>query len=150
MKKFLLIVLAVIIALGIVATGLMILRGEEDTWICSGGQWARHGNPSAAMPTKLCPGAQVACTLEAKICPDGSSVGRQGPNCEFAPCPVASTASTTQMANPASVNCIQKGGKLEVVTEADGNQSGICKFGDNTQCEEWAFYRGECPNLIDN
>jgi hypothetical protein len=30
---------------------------------------------------------QKACTLEAKICPDGSSVGRTGPNCEFAPCP---------------------------------------------------------------
>ena len=30
----------------------------------------------------------VACTAEAKICPDGSSVGRTGPNCEFAECPV--------------------------------------------------------------
>jgi hypothetical protein len=29
----------------------------------------------------------VACTMEAKICPDGSSVGRSGPNCEFAECP---------------------------------------------------------------
>ncbi|MEK7559447.1 MAG: hypothetical protein AAB521_04015 [Patescibacteria group bacterium] len=29
----------------------------------------------------------VACTEEAKICPDGSYVSRQGPNCEFAPCP---------------------------------------------------------------
>lgn len=29
----------------------------------------------------------VACTQEAKVCPDGSSVGRNGPNCEFAPCP---------------------------------------------------------------
>lgn len=28
----------------------------------------------------------VACTLEAKICPDGTSVGRTGPNCEFAAC----------------------------------------------------------------
>jgi len=28
-----------------------------------------------------------ACTQEAKLCPDGSSVSRQGPNCEFAPCP---------------------------------------------------------------
>lgn len=28
-----------------------------------------------------------ACTLEAKICPNGSSVGRTGPNCEFSPCP---------------------------------------------------------------
>ncbi|OGD68205.1 hypothetical protein A2996_02370 [Candidatus Campbellbacteria bacterium RIFCSPLOWO2_01_FULL_34_15] len=33
---------------------------------------------------------QRACTLEAKICPDGSSVGRQGPNCEFAECPGSS------------------------------------------------------------
>lgn len=28
-----------------------------------------------------------ACTQEAKICPDGSSVGRTSPNCEFSPCP---------------------------------------------------------------
>lgn len=27
------------------------------------------------------------CTMDAKLCPDGSSVGRVGPNCEFAPCP---------------------------------------------------------------
>ncbi len=31
--------------------------------------------------------APVACTAEAKLCPDGSAVGRTGPNCEFAPCP---------------------------------------------------------------
>jgi hypothetical protein len=30
---------------------------------------------------------QVACTMEAKVCPDGSFVGRVGPNCEFAECP---------------------------------------------------------------
>ncbi len=29
----------------------------------------------------------VACTQEAKLCPDGSAVGRIGLNCEFAPCP---------------------------------------------------------------
>jgi hypothetical protein len=29
----------------------------------------------------------VACTMDAKICADGSAVGRSGPNCEFAPCP---------------------------------------------------------------
>jgi len=28
-----------------------------------------------------------ACTMEAKLCPDGSYVGRTGPNCEFSPCP---------------------------------------------------------------
>lgn len=30
---------------------------------------------------------QVFCTLDAKICPDGSAVGRVAPSCEFAPCP---------------------------------------------------------------
>lgn len=30
---------------------------------------------------------QVACTMEAKLCLDGSAVGRTGPNCEFALCP---------------------------------------------------------------
>lgn len=29
----------------------------------------------------------VACTMDAKICPDGSYVGRGGPNCEFTVCP---------------------------------------------------------------
>ena len=30
----------------------------------------------------------IACTQEAKLCPDGSAVGRIGSNCEFAECPV--------------------------------------------------------------
>lgn len=30
----------------------------------------------------------IACSEEAKMCPDGSSVGRTGPNCEFAICPL--------------------------------------------------------------
>jgi len=34
---------------------------------------------------------EVACTLEAKICPDGTEVGRTGPNCEFAACPEEDT-----------------------------------------------------------
>ncbi len=29
----------------------------------------------------------IACTMEAKLCPDGSSVGRIGPKCEFVACP---------------------------------------------------------------
>jgi hypothetical protein len=38
----------------------------------------------------------VACTMEAKLCPDGSSVGRSGPNCEFSACPGASTATSSE------------------------------------------------------
>ena len=48
-----------------------------------------HGTPYAVGPS-------VACTQEAMECPDGTWVGRSGPNCEFV-CPVgaASTTSTT-------------------------------------------------------
>jgi hypothetical protein len=42
--------------------------------------------PKVIAPTP----APVACTMEAKLCPDGSYVGRTGPNCEFAPCPSVS------------------------------------------------------------
>jgi len=37
----------------------------------------------------------VACTQEAKLCPDGSAVGRTGPNCEFAACPSATDTGST-------------------------------------------------------
>lgn len=35
----------------------------------------------------------AACTMEAKICPDGSAVGRTAPNCEFASCPTNSATN---------------------------------------------------------
>jgi hypothetical protein len=41
---------------------------------------------SATIP----PPGDVACTMDAKQCPDGSYVGRTGPKCEFAPCPSSS------------------------------------------------------------
>jgi putative hemolysin len=46
--------------------------------------------------------------------------------------------------NPASVYCEEQGGKLEIRTAADGSQYGACVFPDGSECDEWAFYRGEC------
>ncbi len=40
-----------------------------------------------ALLLKDSPNEPIGCTLEAKICPDGSAVGRTGSNCEFAACP---------------------------------------------------------------
>lgn len=47
------------------------------------------------------------------------------------------------MANPASVFCGDQGGKLEIRHTAEGD-TGYCLFPDGSECEEWAFYRGEC------
>jgi putative hemolysin len=52
--------------------------------------------------------------------------------------------TNANLANPASVNCEQKGNRLEIRTAADGSQVGICIFPDGSECEEWAFFRGEC------
>ncbi len=41
----------------------------------------------------------VACTMDAKQCPDGTRVGRIAPNCDFAPCPDTETNKSTQKDN---------------------------------------------------
>lgn len=46
---------------------------------------------------------QVACTADAKMCPDGSFVGRIGPNCEFAACPSSAGQEGGQL-SPAGIN----------------------------------------------
>ncbi|MBN2114738.1 MAG: DUF333 domain-containing protein [Acidimicrobiia bacterium] len=49
-----------------------------------------------------------------------------------------------QLPNPAAVYCEEQGGTVEIITAADGSQSGVCKFADGSQCDSWAFWRGEC------
>jgi hypothetical protein len=48
-----------------------------------------------SLQSKNIPPENIACTAEAKICPDGSAVGRTGPNCEFAACSTANKESDT-------------------------------------------------------
>ena len=50
----------------------------------------------------------------------------------------------TQLPNPAAVFCEEQGGTSEIVTAADGSQSGVCHFTDGSVCDEWAFFRGDC------
>ncbi len=50
--------------------------------IVLGGTWAFFGRQATNLTTQ-----PVACSREAKICPDGSTVGRAGPDCAFTLCP---------------------------------------------------------------
>ncbi len=45
--------------------------------------------------------------------------------------------------NPASKFCEEQGYRLEIREEPDGSL-GYCLFPDGSECEEWAFFRGEC------
>lgn len=48
------------------------------------------------------------------------------------------------LANPASTYCVDQGYRIEIKTDSDGNQYGVCVFPDGSSCDEWAFFRGEC------
>lgn len=43
----------------------------------------------------------VACTTEAKLCSDGSSVSRSGPDCAFTACPTPIVVTPPTAAEPA-------------------------------------------------
>ncbi len=96
------------------------------------------------------------------FCPDGCIVCPPCPVCSSIQCRLASSCEamgfskdwyqqtkpssngTTGIANPASVYCQKQGGKLEIRKDINGGQYGVCIFTDESECEEWAFFRGEC------
>jgi len=46
--------------------------------------------------------------------------------------------------NPASTYCVEQGYRSEIRAVADGSQTGYCIFPDGSECDEWAYFRGEC------
>lgn len=64
-------------------------------------------------------------------------------SCRPAAVPSA-TPAMPLIANPASVFCKEHGGRLEIREDPSGGQMGICVFADGSECDEWAYFRGEC------
>jgi len=60
------------------------------------------------------------------------------------PMPMGGPGPNPSMANPASKNCITKGGRLEIRADAKGNEAGTCVFPDGSSCDEWAYMDGKC------
>lgn len=56
---------------------------------------------------------------------------------------LAGCTNQSQIANPASVYCVEQGGTVDIRNTPIG-QVGYCVFDDMTECEEWAYYNGEC------
>ena len=56
----------------------------------------------------------------------------------------AGTTPEAGLPNPASVFCEEHGGRLDLRTGTDGGVAGICIFPDGSECDEWAYFRGEC------
>lgn len=111
-----------IIFFGIAIIILMIrfiYGGPEDLWICEARGWAQHGSPRDPKPDRPCGEVKKEAT------------STQGVN----------------IANPASVFCLDEGGSLSFRLDSTGGQYVVCEFSDGRECEEWDYYRTKkCGN----
>ncbi len=86
------------------------------------------GNQNVAEPIN-----SVACTQEAKLCPDDSAVGRVGPMCEFSACPTVSTttssiSTTTTLNELIRVTSPQSGATISSPVTITGEARGTWYF----------------------
>ncbi len=74
----------------------------------------------------------ISCTADAKMCPDGSAVGRTGPNCEFALCPTATPA-------PSHGGCVRDGCSNELcVDKKSEHVSTSCIYQNVYKCFQYS------------
>lgn len=57
--------------------------------------------------------------------------------------PTEPTTPKIGMANPASTFCVEQGGRLELVKDANGGAVGMCHLPDGRVVEEWAWFRSQ-------
>ncbi len=54
---------------------------------------------------------------------------------------LAARGEALALPNPASVFCIQRGGRVEIVRDRAGNDRGICILADGRRVDEWDYFR---------
>ncbi len=84
------------------------------------------------------PEGPVACTMEARICPDGTAVGRQGPQCEFTECP---TISYTWTFGEKGIN------KKTGLSETTVSLNILTAHSTSTTHYELGTYQGSCFDM---
>ncbi|MBJ6610469.1 MAG: DUF333 domain-containing protein [Candidatus Thiothrix moscowensis] len=65
------------------------------------------------------------------------------------PASIPTDPASARAANPASMNCIQQNGKLQIERTAQGEVA-YCILPDGKRCEEWDMFRGNCPTRTVN
>jgi len=50
------------------------------------------------------------------------------------------TSTSMAIPNPSAVYCVECGYDIQVRTDNEGNQYGVCIFPDGSECNAWAFY----------
>ncbi|MFA5174362.1 MAG: hypothetical protein WC438_04235 [Candidatus Pacearchaeota archaeon] len=54
LKKAMKIILVIVILVSLLFFIRFVFGGPEDTWICSAGEWIKHGNPTMPIPNGPC------------------------------------------------------------------------------------------------
>lgn len=88
-KKLIIIAVVLLILMGVIGAVREYRVYRQDAQIDDSG----YAGGAAGVPEG------TVCTMDAYECPDGSWVGRTGPNCEFV-CPEASSTATSTSARP--------------------------------------------------
>jgi len=165
-KFFVILALCLCIGAGLITAGCTqqtttSVPSTTATTAAPAGTGSAPGNQTGmANPASVNCG-NIGGTTEIKTTADGSQYGMctftNGTSCEEwalyrgEGCKAGAEVSTkatnassnqTGLANPASVNCVNLGGKVDIKDSAAG-QYGMCTFTNGTTCEEWALFRGE-------
>ncbi|OQX01455.1 MAG: hypothetical protein BWK73_46065 [Thiothrix lacustris] len=65
------------------------------------------------------------------------------------PQPMAVAPAVARAASPASLNCLQNHGKLEIRQTPEGEKAD-CLLPSGKRCDEWEMFRGNCPTRTVN
>ena len=98
-------------------------------------------HPSSCVTKEQAPNCKgIMCS---QVCEPGTlDCGQGSCICENNKC--KTTIEQPGIANPASVYCEENNGILEIRSDAQGNQYGICILANGTECDEWEYFRGKC------
>ncbi len=121
-RKLLIHLGAIAVILIIAVFSIRFFSGDEDTWLCVGGEWVRHGVPEGGPPNEAC-GVQVA------------------------PLAVPAPSSTEAVAelSPDEKACLLRGGKVELRRRGDGQSYAVCVLFGGKECEISMFRSEQCP-----
>jgi uncharacterized protein len=153
-KNTLFIIMGLLIVAGLIVTGCTQQATPAQTPTVTPTKAAEVGMPNPA--AVYC--GQVGGMPKTMKNADGSEYGMcafpnntaceewalyRGEGCNAGTAVTTTAPTSVGMANPASVNCGNVGGKTEIKKDAQGNEYGMCTFTNGTTCDEWALFRNE-------
>ncbi|SEB13586.1 MAG: DUF333 domain-containing protein [Candidatus Thiothrix putei] len=69
--------------------------------------------------------------------------------CGSTPPPLNAAPHAVRAASPASLNCLQNHGKLDIRQTPEGERAD-CVLPSGKRCDEWEMFRGNCPTRTVN